>query len=214
MAFNYSCFISYRHGKYELIKRFVDDLKDALSAELEPYFGQMEIYIDSERLEPGHLYNKKLSAALCQSVCMIIVYTPQYFMEDKAYCTREFMAMEDLETRRISLLEPEHQSNGLIIPIVLRGGNTVPPLITGNRIFKSFENFTLAEERLIQNRNFIAAIGEIASYIHERYKHLRKVENTACGGCDDFEIPEEETAVNWLKEHVEFLAPKFPFRNG
>jgi len=111
-------------------------------------------------------------------------------------------------------LKPEHRADGLIIPILLRGGSSVPPLITENRTYMSFENFTLAEERLIQNRNFIASIGKIAKYIHERYKHLSKVEDKVCGGCEDFEIPEEETALNWLKENIELPAPKFPFRNG
>src|SRR3954447_18759174 len=101
MAFKYSCFISYCHGQEELMKGFMDQLKRALKAELEPLLDE-EVYIDDERLKPGSLYNEALASAICESICMIVVYSPRY--ERHEYCRREFAAMESLEQPRKQML--------------------------------------------------------------------------------------------------------------
>lgn len=101
MAFRYACFISYCHGQYDLVKGFIDQLKTALKAELDALMNE-ELYIDEERLLPGYHYNEELAKAICESVCMVVVYMPKY--ESHEYCMREFEAMELLERKRDQLL--------------------------------------------------------------------------------------------------------------
>src|SRR6185436_9660597 len=97
--------------------------KTALGAELEALMDE-QIYVDEDRLKPGYKFNEKLASAICQSVCMIVVYSPRYAQHD--YCVREFEGMELLEQRRHQLLgTAADQGKGFIIPIVLRGGD--PP---------------------------------------------------------------------------------------
>lgn len=91
MPFKYACFISYPHGQYELMKSFIEQLKKALNNYLEPLLDE-EVYIDVDRLEPGYHYNEALAKAICQSICMIVVYSPKY--ERHSYCLREYQAME------------------------------------------------------------------------------------------------------------------------
>src|SRR5215510_8791933 len=92
MPFKYSCFISYCHGKEDLVRTFIEELKKALKRHLDAYLDE-GVYIDEERLRGGDLYNEKLAEAICQSVCMIVVYMPKY--ERHPYCLREYAAMEE-----------------------------------------------------------------------------------------------------------------------
>src|SRR5690349_8199636 len=98
MPFKYSCFVSYCHGKEDLVKTFIRELKTALKQYLDAYLDE-EVYIDEDRLQGGDFYNEKLAEAICQSVCMIVVYTPKY--ERHPYCLREYAAMEELELKRL-----------------------------------------------------------------------------------------------------------------
>jgi hypothetical protein len=66
MPIKYSCFISYAHGQEELMRTFVDELKDALKSSLEPYLDE-EVYIDEERLRPGFRFNEALARAICEA---------------------------------------------------------------------------------------------------------------------------------------------------
>ena len=86
MGFRYACFVSYCHGQHELMKGFIDQLKTALKAELELLMNE-ELYIDEERLSPGYRYNEELARAICQSVCMIVVYSPKYERQE-VLCAR------------------------------------------------------------------------------------------------------------------------------
>ena len=97
-GFKYACFISYSHGEQELVKGFIDQFKAALKAYLEPWMEE-EVYVDVDRLKAGFKYNEALAKAICQSVCMVVVYSPVY--ERRSYCGREYEAMERLEIRRL-----------------------------------------------------------------------------------------------------------------
>src|SRR4051794_30268202 len=105
MKFRYSCFISYRHGQRKLAERIVQDLYDALSSELELLMNE-QIYLDRERLKGGNFYNEALATALCQSACMITIFTPTYFDCNHPFCAREYKAMERLEQSRLSAIGP------------------------------------------------------------------------------------------------------------
>src|SRR5215208_4194003 len=116
MKFKYSCFISYCHGRKDLTKTFIDQLKETLESYLEPWLDE-EVYIDEDRLLPGYRYNEALAKAICQSICMIVVYTPKY--ERHSYCRREFAAMERIERSRKELLDNRADAEvGMIIPVI------------------------------------------------------------------------------------------------
>jgi hypothetical protein len=57
---------------------------------------------------------------------MIVVFTPTYFSESNPHCAREFRAMEQIETKRMSHLGAKRDGHGLIIPVVLRGADQLP----------------------------------------------------------------------------------------
>src|SRR5262245_6762046 len=130
MPFQYSCFISYCHGQHDLVRAFLDQFKAALKNELDTLLDE-EIYVDEERLKPGYKYNEALAQAICQSACMVVIYSPRYERHD--YCIREFRGMVRLEESRSKLLKAILKEKaagvGCIIPIILRGADAIPDWI-------------------------------------------------------------------------------------
>jgi len=123
----WACFISYPHAWGNLVKDFAKQLKDALENELGSLLN-LPVYMDEDRLRPGFDYGQALSTAICESVCMIVIFSPVY--EEKTYCLREFLAMERIEAKRRKKLGRRHlEPHRMIIPIVLRGINNLPPKI-------------------------------------------------------------------------------------
>jgi hypothetical protein len=200
MAFKYACFVSYCHGQYELVKTFMDQLKAALKAELEPLLDE-EVYVDEERLRSGYHYNEELAKAICQSVCMIVVYSPRY--ERHEYCIREFEGMELLETRRRELLGLSGDlARGFIIPVILRGGDDVPNRIKQHKHYSDFSKFSLASTDIIRNPEYVEEIRKIASVIYERYKVFRTIGTDPCASCDAFQLPRASDVVAWRPQFV------------
>ena len=111
MPLKYSCFISYRSRSVELAR----DFQESLDRELR-HWTTLPIYRDEVRLDGGDFYNRELALALCQSACMVMIYTPTYFDLESTYCAREYRAMEILESTRLELLGQERNyQHGLII---------------------------------------------------------------------------------------------------
>ena len=145
MPFKYSCFISYRHGQRKMAERIINDLSDALASELELWLEQ-EVYVDRERLKGGDFYNEALATALCESVCMIMIFTPTYFSSDHTFCAREYKAMEKLEEQRFLAIGGQtDKKRGLIIPIVFRGEDSLPKEIKDRRLYYNFDKFSLSD---------------------------------------------------------------------
>jgi len=202
MAFRYACFISYCHGQYDLVKGFIDQLKTALKAELDALMNE-ELYIDEERLLPGYHYNEELAKAICESVCMVVVYMPKY--ESHEYCMREFEAMELLERKRDQLLcAAANASRGFIIPIILRGNDDIPPKIKRYTHYADFSHFTLATPEIVRNPAYVEEIKRIAKVIHQHYKEFVSAGADPCTLCSWFKIPPASAVSSWR--------PQFPNR--
>jgi hypothetical protein len=194
MAFRYSCFISYCHGQHGLIRGFMDQLRTALKAELELLLDE-EIYVDEERMKPGYRYNEELASAICQSVCMLVVYSPRYERHD--YCVREYEAMERLEKKRLELLGSSLPGRGFIIPVVLRGADDIPSRIKSQTHYADFSRFTLASPDLIRNPEYIGEIQKIAKVIHEHYQLFERASIDPCLACTGFALPTVQELIPW-----------------
>lgn len=202
MAFRYACFISYRHAQFDLMKNFVEDLYEAISNELEP-LTILPVYRDVLRLQGGDFYNQALARSLCESVCMVMVFTPTYFNAKNTYCTREYMAMKDLEGKR------RHPSNhhGLIIPIVLRGFDQLPDEIKKQRQIIKLDQYALTEPKLSKDSRFQPEIKKVAEYIAARCRELRNLQID----CEEFQIPTHEQ-VEAEASALSGEVPPFPGR--
>jgi len=207
MPFEYSCFISYRHCRNQLGQRIVNELYNALSGELE-LMTDKEVYLDRERLEVGYLYNEALARALCESACMIVVFTQTYFNRAHTYCSREYKAMEKLEEERLELLgNPSDQIYGLIIPIVFRGEDYLPPDIKERRKYVKFDNFLLSDDEMGRHPRFAPEIKRIAEYIAARCQAFDALPEDPCSNCSEFTLPTEKDIRKWLEGITEPRQP-------
>jgi hypothetical protein len=135
-----------------LMTRFVSEFQEALESELEPLV-DLPVYRDDKRLQGGDFFNEALAKGLCESVCMIMVFAPTYFSPDHTYCTREYLAMKQLEARRLrEAAQPQRTLHGLIIPVVLRGFDKLPAEILSQRNAYRFERFAPSQKKLITSR--------------------------------------------------------------
>lgn len=193
-GFKYACFISYSHGEQELVKGFIDQFKAALKAYLEPFMDE-GVYVDVDRLKAGFKYDEALAQAICQSVCMVVVYSPVY--ERRSYCGREYAAMEWLEAKRLARLAGADASRGLIIPVVLRGFEQLPARIQQGRQAIDFSHFTLATQEMSRNPDFVERIQEIAQQIYAHFTAFSAAGDDPCQDCLAFSLPVESDVAPW-----------------
>lgn len=209
MPFKYSCFISYCHGQYDLVNAFIQQIKEALQCSIESYTDK-EVYID-ERLGPGYHYNEELAQAICQSTCMIVIFTPKY--KSHSYCLREYIAMERLEKKRLELLGDKSNNMGMIIPIIFRGDETdIPPRIRDRIHYYDFRDFALSTLEIKRNPKYEPDIEKIAKIIH-RFSKLFKEQGVNPCECDLFKLPSEREieSESWGEKPSNSFPP-FPGR--
>lgn len=212
MPLRNACFVSYRHGQFDLMKQFAADLYDALSSELEPMMGHNCVFMDRNRLQGGAFYNRELAVSLYESATMLQIFTPTYFHREHTYCAREFLAMQRLEAERLRLLECAggQPRKGLIIPVILRGQSFLPEAIRSERQWHSFENFLLGGRRLSHHPRFAPAIREIAGYICGRFHELIRLPEDTFRP-EEFVLPTDHEVGSFL-DSLEPYRMAFPGR--
>ena len=186
MAIRYGCFFSYAHGRHALMQHFKTTLADALRCYLEPYFdNEDELFVDVEQLGGGDDLDRKIARAMCESVCMILIYTPKY--EAHAYTRREYAAMRRIEAERAAWYPlPSH----LIIPVVMtRHPDQLPPQITESSFYVDFSRFTMATTDLKSNPEFLPDIDKMVRRIVAHYECLKKSMPPG-HDCNHFELPD------------------------
>jgi len=214
MAIKYSCFISYPHPKQGTeFGKVIDQLEQALADQL-GYNLDEPIYIDKNRLKPGYAYDEALAGAICQSACMIVLFTSLY--QVRTYCLREFMAMEKLEEARIQKLKEKFdKTRRMIIPIVIRRDTDkdLPGKI--NKI--QYWDLTKIMNRgfNLRNQECRKVIIDIANEILKHLCTLKLLEGTSLDDdCDSFKIPSEQEAMqSWSLEPLP-RSSGFPLRGG
>lgn len=101
---------------------------------------------------------------------------------------------------------------GLIIPIVFRGENYIPPEIKERRQYYDFSDFLLSDEAMWKHPKYALKIREIAEYICDRCNEFENLPDTF-GECEAFELPTEDDVQEWLNAVVSADIP-FPGREG
>jgi hypothetical protein len=186
------------------MKRFVDEFHEALAGELEALV-DLDVYCDVLRLQGGDFYDQGLARSLCESACMVMIFTPTYFSAAHPYCAREYVAMKEIEAVRL----PPGAEHGLIIPVVVRGFDELPAEISSRRQAYRFESFTMSDQRLSKNKKYSAEVGKLAHYIASRCRALRSLEVD----CDGFAMP-SDAAVMELASQFSPNPPPFPGRKA
>jgi hypothetical protein len=185
MAIRYGCFFSYAHGRHELMQRFKATLADALRCYLEPYFdNEDELFVDTEQLGGGDDIDRKIARAMCESVCMVMIYTPKY--EAHPYTRREYAAMRQLEVERGKWYTLPSK---LIIPVIMtQHPEQLPSQITDS-FYVDFSRFTMATADLKSNPDFLPDIDRMVKRIVTHY-HYQKKFMPPGHDCNQFVLPD------------------------
>lgn len=195
MAFEFCCFISYPHGQKDYLKPYIKNFVKGLENEVYAQT-KKKIFVDYDCLEGGNWLDEKIGPSICKSVCMIFLYTPLYFDTEHTYCARELKAMELIEKQRMDLLKDK--SNGLIIPIILRGPKRFPEAIKKRRIYYDFNDIEYNDPNVTISTKFPKEIKKIAEYIIDRCYDLKAIENHQ-HNCDAYPMPSEQEAIEFVE---------------
>jgi hypothetical protein len=200
MAIRHGCFFSYAHGQHSLMNRFREDFADALRCYLEPHFdNEQELFIDREQLGGGDDLERRLARALCESVCMIVIYTPKY--EAHLNTRREFAAMQLIEEERAGWYRLPSR---LIIPVIMtRHPFDLPEQIKRPGLYLDFTRYTLATGELKSNPDFLPQIVTLAERIATQY-HLQKMFTPAHHDCNQFVLPD---VIGTWRDLPDFVFP-------
>lgn len=204
MDFEHACFISYRNGKKvndtlidDLLNTFASQVYDALESEMQAWFDfDKKVFLDFKCLQPGEFLIPVFSKALCRSVAMIVVFTPNYFSRKKMFCASELKGMVEIEEQR-KILFTESKSESQIITIVLRGDKFVPPYLK-KRVYHDFSLFDLSQVEIKRHPEFNKKIKEITEKIFTIYQNILDECNikqvNLLSGCDSFRIDDIDTS--------------------
>lgn len=203
----YLCFISCASTNRD----FAKDLEEALGKELKRYVRDKGLFVYDKMLDGGDFVDEIIQSALCKSLCMIVIFTPNYFDKKYTYCTREFKGMEWLEKQRFSLLDSSEQTkHGLIIPIIFRDPEHFPEEIKNKRHYLDFSNYYVGYKSLSKHPKYVPEIMKLAKYIFEIYLNFQGKD--IFNDCDKFKLPSHDEVMPWLEKEGCPRAPKFPGR--
>jgi hypothetical protein len=185
MAIRYGCFLSYAQGEHGLINRFKNELADAIRCHLEPHLDhEQALFIDHEQLGGGDDIAARLALAMCQSVAMVLIYTPRYEMHD--YTRREYAGMKLIEAERNHWYELPSR---LIIPVIMtRHPMGLPSQITEGNSYVDFSHSMLGGTELRKNPDFLPAIEKIVDRIALHYEY-QKMYAPSDHDCNQFVLP-------------------------
>lgn len=205
MRSKYACFISYRRGEGGILKGFMEEFVRRLTDYLELYFDDQGIFLDEEEIQGGEVIESKLAQALCKSACMILVYIPKYFSDKKTWCTREYLAMCEIQKHRLSSESNNCSAKTLIIPIILRKDPKIPSDIQNIKYY-DFSTFGASFKKYFNQKETLTKVQEIADIIVQYVTQFQ--EHCTCDYCQQFKLPSEDQAIEWLKQYED--PQKFP----
>lgn len=208
--FEHSAFVSWRNGKKDkttnllkddLLNEFAIQLHEALEDQLIALTGK-DIFIDIQKINGAYFLKAKFSKALCHSACYILIYTPTYFNAEKLYCTAEFLTMKEIEQQRHTILGQITPLKSLIIPIVLRGKDTIPAIFDDIAYRVEFHNWNNTGRKIKKDKKYAGVINDIAKNISELYKEFEPHATAMMDACKDTIIKDTKTD---RKELIKFI---------
>ncbi|MEQ1746273.1 MAG: toll/interleukin-1 receptor domain-containing protein [Saprospiraceae bacterium] len=203
MYFKYSCFLSYRHGD-KTMATFANQIVEALADELAMLLGDyksLPIFKDDRSMEVGDKIDPAIAQALCQSVCMLVIYTPNYLSEEKLYCASELEGMLRAEQQRLAKITGANPKTGLLITVILRGDRESLPQILQDRENEDFSAFALYSSEIRRNRKFAPQVQQIAKKIQSYCAMFDKKEDW-CSACQDFTLLDIKTQHDQLNKFL------------
>lgn len=201
MAFEYACFVSYRRLQFQsyrnLVAKFVQELRGYLEMH-NPGNIELKVFIDEHDIQVGSPLDVRIAKALCNSTCMIMMYTAPYFQRSHPFCAREYKAMLELQQKRLDYLQQQNvqlpDQQRLVLPVVVSSGGELPREITALR-YLEFPKYV----RGYFNQKHIAAIEKIGQQIINLHYGLEAHSHQMGHDCAQFHLPpENQVLLDWI----------------
>ena len=186
MSLKYACFLSYRRIKSRAYNKIVEEIYEKLNEELSFILELEKPVYCPDRLwfEDDNSVEKRrdVAKALCESACMVLLYTPRYF--NSKGCCLEYLTMEGLEEERVKFFKsPLGQKQRLIIPVILRGYKNYKNLRDDIKIDRKCFRLDRVSTTVIDRSMIIS----LAEHISELYEALQIEKQNF--DCDNFGFP-------------------------
>ncbi len=148
MAFEYSCFISYRHNINEAL--FYNNLRDIIQSEAMLATNKNKLFFDENSIRYGEEWDDKIYDGVSSSFFFIPIYYPNYLHTDNIWCARELMhALRVQEVILSKLTADEKKKFFYIIPFIYRGKPESLPKGIGSKkalLIRDFEYLIIKKE--------------------------------------------------------------------
>jgi len=206
-GYRHSSFISWPRGKPgDLVERLAVKLKEEIEREAPIHGLPDSVFLDKD-IGTGEDWNRRIATAICQSITLIAVCAPKYYLSD--YCGREWGGMEALAAQRLGNVKIA------ILPLVWQparapGGSgfvqseMLPPQVKCLN-WKDFSHLRLRRPNVEESDEFDDFARGIVSRIDQAATELVK-QNAYTGDCDHFELPEESAFREFSQ-----AAQQYPF---
>jgi hypothetical protein len=194
MAFKNSCFISYPHNAGKSVDAFVDRLKLELADHLAQFVSN-PIRTDHD-FGTGVEFHPAIANEICESACLLVVYVPIY--QRKAFCLREYAAMEELQAKRYAALQRNLSAQfGMILPLVFTGSeDKIPDWIKTHINYKDISKSTIAGPLAVfDTDDFKAWLGKIANMVDDLFDAFQGSPIHPCASCATYALPDETADV-------------------
>ena len=173
MAFDYSCFISYRHNENEKI--FYTNLRNIIQSEALTATNKSNSFFDENSIKYGEEWNDKIYIGVNGSYFFIPILHYNYLHIENNWCARELMhALKVEEIIRKKLPEEEREKFFYIIPFIYRGKPDNLPKGLSNKKALALQPF---EYLIIKNdvsQELINLKQQLCDTLTECYKILDK----------------------------------------
>jgi len=231
MSFKHACFISYRNGDRndtgldarrqdiaDTMNAFARDLRDELKRALITSINLLPCLVfldqDVECLSKGDPLMATLSASICESVCMVVVFTGHYLDEEKLICAAELEGMLRRLKERCQKLEvSENRASEWVFTAVFREPEQVPQILNENLRF-DFTAYDSSSKPLRDHPGYLDNIRGLALKIKDAWNEMKHHDAlNFTDDCPNFNILDpdqnEQDLLQFVKTNKKPYSPKF-----
>lgn len=206
----YSCFLSRRfYDEDNDAKEIMDTLVAKLKTEIGFYGGKCFMDLGREvNPNDAEMINTQIGRALCESACMVLIFTPDYFRSDGLTCAKEYFGMKKLIKQRQNCMKEAGETvNSLtVIAIIVRG--LLPDEIKQQSIVYEFENYEGLDTIDNERSHYFKKIKEIAKVVDDTRTHLSDHMPALCNICETFKLP-DNSEVYASMQKMQLTRPNF-----
>ena len=188
-GYEHYCFISWPHAGSRFLQEVATRLHDELEDTLKEKVNQPSVFLDRRDIPPGAKWEELLGRDLCHSLCMVALCMPVYFSPDRAFCGREWAAMEVLGDHRFK--DPKASA---IVPVLVSSVDRLPKAV------QKYQYIDITKERTRGRKYFKSDdFDEVVWKISERVwaAATAVAERRVKPGCEAFQLPDESAFADY-----------------